>query len=127
MSFKQIKRKNGTLLLLFLLLFSVFCAVKSYYFTLGLFMSFSFLSSSRSIYRHLQCVTLLSNILDNCPARVVYICSESYHVQYTLALTVISRSNECLTLAKLSVKTFVDGLFFAVISPGDKVSLRMRD
>ena len=115
MSFKQIKRKKqNSVVVVFVVVFSFLCR-QSYFFTLSLFMSFSFLSSSRSIYRHLQCVTLLSNILDNCPARVVYIYSESYHVQYTLALTVISRSNECLTLAKLSVKTFVDGLFFAVI------------
>lgn len=60
-------------------------------------MSFHILSRNRSIYRHLQFVTVSCHILDNCPARVV---------------NIISRLNECLTLAKLSVKTFVDGLFF---------------
>lgn len=76
-------------------------------------MSFHILSRNWSIYRHLQFVTVSCHILDNCPARVV---------------NIISRLNECLTLAKLSVKTFVDGLFLVLfMSPGDNVSLRLRD
>ena len=56
---------------------------------------------------------------------VFFLCRQSYHFKLVLFMSwaifprtcseVIFRSNECLTLAKLSVKTFVDGLFFAVI------------